>query len=58
MARKESNGYGSGGIAFVGCILVGVALGMLYGQTAVGSVLGVGVGFIVMALIRASLGRK
>ena len=47
--------YNIGGIAFVGCTLIGVGLGMLFDQTSAGSTLGVGVGFIVMAFLS---GRK
>lgn len=53
MKNPENLGYEVGGIAFVGSILIGVGLGMYYGQTAVGSLLGVGVGFILMAIFRA-----
>lgn len=44
--------YEAGGIAFVGCILVGVGLGLLFHQLIPGAVIGTGVGFIVMALFR------
>lgn len=55
---KESRGNQVGGIAFVGCILVGIALGILYSQAAVGTLLGVGIGFIVMAILKATLGGR
>ncbi len=46
------------GIAFVGSILVGIGLGMLYGRTGVGALLGIGVGFILMATIKALVSSK
>jgi len=39
--KKDNSNY-----VFVGCILIGVALGMFLGKVAMGSVLGVGVGFL------------
>jgi hypothetical protein len=39
--KKDNSGY-----VFVGCILIGVAIGMYYNKVAIGSILGVGVGFI------------
>lgn len=50
---KESKGNEIGGIAFIGSIFVGVGLGILYNHPAIGTLLGIGVGFILMALIRA-----
>jgi hypothetical protein len=46
------------GIAFVGSILVGIGLGMLYGRTGVGALLGIGAGFILMATIKALVSSK
>lgn len=42
--------YESGGIAFTGCIILGIGIGMLFNQTVAGTVIGVGVGFIAMAI--------
>jgi hypothetical protein len=44
--KKDTSGY-----VFVGCILIGVAMGMYFGKVAIGSILGVGVGFIMKYLI-------
>jgi hypothetical protein len=51
--NSGTKGYEAGGIAFVGCIIVGVGLGFLFDEVAAGSILGVGAGFIMMALLRA-----
>ncbi len=52
------NDYEVSGIAFVGCLLLGMAIGMLYGETAVGIFGGLGVGFIVMALIELKMRKQ
>lgn len=44
--KKDISGY-----IFVGCILIGVAIGMYLNKVAMGSVLGVGVGFIAKYLV-------
>lgn len=44
--------YESGGLAFVGCIVLGTGIGMLLDNAGTGSVIGLGVGFIAMALFR------
>lgn len=43
--------YKSGGIAFVGCIILGTGIGMLFDAVAAGSVIGVGTGFLAMAIL-------
>ncbi len=50
IGRKKTNEGDWAGMAFVGCILIGLGLGYLFNQIIVGSILGVGVGFLVMAL--------
>ncbi|MFD2759957.1 hypothetical protein [Lentibacillus juripiscarius] len=42
--------YERGGIAFTGCLFVGIGIGMMAGDTGVGVMLGMGVGFLAMAL--------
>jgi hypothetical protein len=44
--EKEEKKEDSSSYVFVGCILIGVALGMYLGNVGMGSVLGVGVGFL------------
>ena len=38
------------GVAFVGFLILGIAFGILYNQVAVGTLAGLGLGFISMAL--------
>lgn len=40
----------SGRFVFVGCIILGLGIGMLFDHTGVGVMIGLGVGFIAMAL--------
>lgn len=49
---KNSNEQASG-LAFVGCIITGVGLGLVFDNPGAGSVLGTGVGFVVMAIMRS-----
>jgi len=45
--------YQASGEAFVGCVILGVGLGMVFDNTGAGSVIGTGIGFLVMSLMRA-----
>jgi len=54
MANKSNNVFSSqypSGIAFVGAILIGVAIGMLKHKVGTYTILGIGAGFILTALI-------
>lgn len=46
------------GVVFVGCMFIGIGLGMLYHRTAIGTMLGMGVGFIAMGLVWAIMSRN
>jgi len=37
---------------YIGCMLIGTAIGILYGNPGVGILIGMGVGFISAAIIR------
>ena len=50
--QKKDQDYERSGIAFVGFLFVGLALGIYYNQTAVGVLMGLGLGFIAMALLK------
>lgn len=43
---------GIGGIVFVGCMFIGGGLGTLLGESRTGWLLGMGIGFLGMALVR------
>jgi hypothetical protein len=54
MAKKKKDDdskYEPGGMAFVGFLMLGLAIGIYTGQTAVGVLGGLGLGFIAMAIL-------
>jgi len=55
--KRESKSDAAGGLVFVGSLMIGIGLGMFYGNTAVGTMLGLGVGFILFGLIKAFMKR-
>lgn len=54
---QESSRKGTTGLVFVGCLILGLALGLLAGNVAIGFLVGLGVGFIGMAITRALTGQ-
>ena len=50
--KQEPKRTGVSGLVFVGCLMLGLALGFLIGNIAVGLFAGLGVGFIAMAIAR------
>ena len=46
------------GLGFVGCLFIGLGIGMIYGNAGGGVLLGLGAGFITMAILRYFLGKK
>ena len=50
---KEKKQAGLGGLVFVGPLMIGLGLGIYYNQTAVGVLVGLGVGFIFFGLVKA-----
>ena len=53
MENETKNRSTIGGVVFVGCIIIGLALGLLYQNVVVGILLGVGGGFIAMGAVWA-----
>jgi hypothetical protein len=50
----KNNGKGISGLVFVGCLMIGLAVGFLMGNFVVGILGGLGVGFIGMAIAMAT----
>lgn len=50
--KKKSIGA-IGGFVFVGCMFIGVGIGMIFNQRNIGAAIGMGVGFILMGAIWA-----
>jgi len=55
MAKNEEKSKADtvGGLVFVGPLMIGLGLGIYYNQTAVGLLLGLGVGFIFFGIVKA-----
>jgi hypothetical protein len=55
MDKKENKSKAdiSGGLVFVGALMLGIGLGIYYNVTAVGVLVGLGVGFILFGLVKA-----
>jgi hypothetical protein len=49
--NQKPKGKGISGLVFVGCLMLGLAIGLLTGNVAVGLIGGLGVGFIAMAIM-------
>jgi hypothetical protein len=43
---KKKKGTSPGNIIFVGCMFLGIGLGMYFHSTGIGTLIGMGVGFI------------
>lgn len=50
--KEESKSDSAGGLVFVGSLMLGIGLGLLYGRPDVGTMVGLGVGFILFGLIK------
>ena len=52
-AQKETNDRsGVSGLIFVGCLMIGLAVGLWTGEVAVSLLAGLGIGFIGMGIVR------
>ena len=51
--EKKKSGSSIGGIVFVGCMFLGVGIGMLNNAEEIGGAIGMGVGFVAMGAIWA-----
>lgn len=50
--NEEKTDNKTAGLVFVGCIMAGSGLGTAFGRPDIGSLVGVGIGFVLMALVR------
>ena len=51
--NEKSKSDTVGGLVFVGPLMIGIGLGIYFNQTAVGVLVGLGVGFILFGLVKA-----
>lgn len=52
MKKIKSKADSVGGLVFVGVLMTGIGLGMNYNNAGVGTMLGLGIGFILFGLIK------
>jgi len=52
METQTNKFFFNGGIVFVGCMFLGAGIGMIFNSEEIGGAIGMGVGFISMAIIR------
>ena len=55
--KQKPDRKGVSGLVFVGCLLLGLAIGLFIGNVAAGLIGGLGVGFIAMAIARYITGQ-
>ena len=51
--KEKSKSDTVGGLVFVGPLMIGIGLSIYFNQTAVGVLVGLGVGFILFGLVKA-----
>ena len=49
---EEKSDNKTAGLVFVGCIIAGSGIGMAFGRPDIGGLIGVGLGIILMGLVR------
>lgn len=47
--KKREKDYESGGVGFVGSVLLGIGAGVLFDELVAGFFIGIGAGFIILA---------
>lgn len=52
MSEEKDRGR-AGGLVFVACMFIGGGIGLAFGHVEVGGALGMGIGFLLMAFLRA-----
>ncbi|MBI2798602.1 hypothetical protein HYX70_04950 [Candidatus Saccharibacteria bacterium] len=58
MASNKKDSNGSGGLLFVGFMFVGIAAGSYWNSVAIGTLAGMGAGFLAMAIYMAYASKK
>ena len=54
--KRDTKRKGISGLVFVGCLMLGFAVGFITGNIVAGLFGGLGVGFIAMAIVRYKVG--
>ena len=55
---KKSATQKAGGLLFVGCLFIGMSAGWYFGDIKIGMFGGMGIGFVVMAIVALSAANK
>lgn len=58
MAQNKKSDTGTSGLLFVGFMFVGIAAGFYWNNIAIGTLAGMGVGFLAMAIYMAYASKK
>lgn len=53
--ETQNNNTKIAGAFFIGCMFVGIGIGMYFDKVSVGTLVGMGVGFIASAIAKAKL---
>ena len=56
MDNKNDKAKGLASLSFVGCLFIGLGVGLVFKQPAAGILIGMGVGFISMGIIKFRFG--
>jgi hypothetical protein len=51
----QNKGKKLGGTLFIGCMFIGIGIGMYFDKTSIGALIGMGVGWIASAIAKAKL---
>ena len=51
--QNNQNSNKISGAVFVGCMFLGIGIGMIYDKVSIGTLIGMGVGFIASAAVKA-----
>lgn len=51
--KNKSRSDNVGGLFFVGALIMGTGIGLLYGNVSAGTLIGLGVGFLLFGIIKA-----
>lgn len=55
MEIQNKNNNKIAGAIFIGCMFIGMGIGMYFGKITIGIMVGMGIGFIASAIARARL---
>jgi peptidoglycan/LPS O-acetylase OafA/YrhL len=51
----ETREHGIGGLIFVACMFIGAGIGLLFKRPDVGGAIGMGIGFLLLAIVRTKV---